>query len=744
MSERAALSSRRPASPSAAAGGATGAAMMAARPAPSRPLGPRQVELPPEIGRDAGADAHAGSGQHVVRLVGPVGDIAFASVSDRPAGEVARPPRRAGDLGALPRVRMGRALWADLRAKPGDQITGQVLDAPECERVTVQPSLALSDTLRERAVDSLRKSRAVVWAGATAGLPLLGDGSDVTVVVASCAPDPAVIGPDSRISFTDPPARHTDHHHDHGGVAYTPVRHASRADVGGASGTLERLLSLLGLTLHQSHLYTTLGIRPPRGVLLYGPPGTGKTLLARTAASETGAHVIALAASDLVGTYSGETESNMRRLFQQAAEHSPTLILIDEVDVLTTKRDRLASMTDIRAASQLLALLDGMGELGRVVVLGTTNRLAVVDEAFRRPGRFDVELPVLPPDEKGRAEIVAVHTRDMPLTPEAEEELDRFTRHGSAGMTGADLMGFAREVGMHAALRLADGESPEDGSVGAIPAGGAVPVAVEREDIVAAQRMVSPSLLRGLRISAGEDLTDWDQVVGLREEKRQLTGLAEAVFGSGTPWAEGVLLHGSPGSGKSLLLRALAGRFGATYVEVDGTAVFTQWLGESEAELRAAFSRAREVRPVVIGLEHLEVIAPRRVTAGPGEATRAAERVLGALLSELDTTIRTGRALVVGVTDRPDLVDPGVLRAGRLGFHIELPGLSDQDRAELVRSVAGRDWPEADVAALVARTSGQPASEVVSAVRRARMGRGTPGVRSGMNGARFLTSTEGS
>ena len=703
MSEPAALSSRPPDS--------AGFFITSARPAPGRPLGPRQVELPagiagsPDVavGTGGGVGGGAGQAEHVVRLVGPVGDVAFARVLVAPsAGE---------DAGPLPRVRMGRALWTDLRAKPGDEVIAEVLDAAECAEVVIQPSLALSDTLRERAADSLRDARAVVWAGATAGLPLLGDGSDVGVTVASCAPDPAVIGPGSRITFIDAPARHADHHHshDHDGVADTPVRHASRADVGGSGETLERLLSLLGLTLHKSHIYSTLGIRPPRGVLLYGPPGTGKTLLARTAASETGAHVIALAASDLVGTYSGETESNMRRLFQRAAEHAPTLILIDEVDVLTTKRDRLASMTDVRAASQLLALLDGMGELGQVVVLGTTNRLAVVDEAFRRPGRFDVELPVLPPDEKGRAEIVAVHTRGMPLTTEAEEELDQFIRHGSAGMTGADLMGFAREVGMHAALRLADA--------------GAVPVAVEREDIAAATRMISPSLLRSFRISACEDLTDWDQVIGLAEEKKQLTSLADAIFAADAHWAEGVLLHGSPGTGKSMLLRALAGRFGATYVEVDGTAVFTQWLGESEAELRAAFARAREVRPVVIGLEHLEVLAPRRVTAGPGEATRAADRVLGALLSELDTTIRMGQALVVGVTDRPDLVDPGVLRAGRLGFHIEVPGLSDLDRAELVRSVAGRGWPAADVAALVAKTSGQPAAEVVSAVRRARMGR---------------------
>jgi transitional endoplasmic reticulum ATPase len=385
MSEVAALSSGRQ--------DAAAVVMTAARPAPGRPLDPRQAELPagtagsPDAAPGAvpGAGHGVGPAEHVVRLVGPVGDVAFARVSVASAGEEDS------------RVRLGRALWADLRAKPGDQLTAEVLDAPECERVAIQSSLALSDTLRERAADSLRTARAVVWAGATAGLPLLGDGSDVTVTVASCEPGLAVIGPGSRISFIDAPAHHAGHHHhDHDGVADTPVRHASRADVGGASETLERLLSLLGLTLHQAGLYTTLGIRPPRGVLLYGPPGTGKTLLARTAASETGAHVIALAASDLVGTYSGETESNMRQLFQRAAEHAPTLILIDEVDVLTTKRDRLASMTDIRAASQLLALLDGMGELGQVVVLGTTNRLAVVDEAFRRPGRFDVELPVLP------------------------------------------------------------------------------------------------------------------------------------------------------------------------------------------------------------------------------------------------------------------------------------------------------------------------------------------------------------
>ncbi|HSZ39036.1 MAG TPA: AAA family ATPase [Trebonia sp.] len=699
-----------PAAPSSLPPDSEHISITSARPAPGRPLGPREVELPAAI--VTGLDS--GLAEHVVRLIGPVGDVAFARVSVAPGGE---------NAGPLPRVRLGRALWADLRAKPGDEVRAGVLGAAECEEVAIQPSLALSDTLRERAADSLRNARTVVWAGATAGLPLLGDGSDVTVAVASCAPDPSVIGPGTRIGFIDAPARHADHqhHHDHDGVAATPVRHASRADVGGSGETLERLLSLLGLTLHQSRLYSTLGIRPPRGVLLYGPPGTGKTLLARTAASETGAHVIAMAASDLVGTYSGETESNMRQLFQRAAEHAPTLILIDEVDVLTTKRDRLASMTDIRAASQLLALLDGMGELGQVVVLGTTNRLAVVDEAFRRPGRFDVELPVLPPDEQGRAEIVAVHTRDMPLTAEAEEELDRFIRHGSAGMTGADLMGFAREVGMHAALRLA---RPEGGAgAGPALASAAAPVAVERADIEAAARLVSPSLLRSFRISAGEDLTDWDQVVGLAEEKKQLTSLADAVFAEDARWAEGVLLHGSPGTGKSMLLRALAGRFGATYVEVDGTAVFTQWLGESEAELRAAFARAREVRPVVIGLEHLEVLAPRRVTAGPGEATRAAERVLGALLSELDATIRMGQALVVGVTDRPDLVDPGVLRAGRLGFHVEVPGLSDRDREELVRSVAGPDWTAADVGALVAKTSGQPAAEVVSAVRRARMGR---------------------
>jgi transitional endoplasmic reticulum ATPase len=709
MSEVTALSARRAAP--------VPVALAAARPAPRRPLGPRQAELPSAGGFPAEAQ-HSG---HVARLEGPAGDIAYARIAVTSSGE--GQPRE-----AVRRIRLGRALWTDLRAKPGDEIRAEVLGVPECQQVVVQPSLALSDTLRDRAADGMRGSGDIVWTGAAAGLPLLGSGSEVMLTVTSCVPDPAVMGPGSRVEFAgQDPHDHqhgSDHQHGHDDVGSTTVRTATRADVGGASETLDRLISLLGLTLHQTQLYTTLGIRPPRGVLLYGPPGTGKTLLARTAASETGAHVIALAASDLAGTYSGETEANMRRLFQRAAEHAPTLILIDEVDVLITKRDRLASMADIRAASQLLTLMDGMGELGRVVVLGTTNRLAVVDEAFRRPGRFDVELPVLPPDENGRREIVAVHTRDMPVTQEAEEELEEFVVRGSAGMTGADLMGFAREVGLHAALRLSG--AGHDAGAARAARNAAVPeslVAVERDDIAAARRLVSPSLLRGFRVSAGDDLTDWNQVIGLDDEKRQLTAVAEAVFSGGSRWAEGVLLHGSPGSGKSMLLRALAGHFGATYVEVDGTAVFTQWLGESEAELRAAFSRAREVRPVVIGLEHLEVLAPRRVTAGPGEATRAADRVLGALLSELDATLRLGQALVVGVTDRPDLVDPGVLRAGRLGFHIELGDLSARDRRELVAAAAGPGWPDADLESLAAETAAKPAAEVVSAVRRSRMAR---------------------
>lgn len=714
-----------------------GTVMVAARPAPGRLLDPEQAELDGGPGALARRPAIVGAGTWAARLTGPGGHMVHA----RLAGQ-GPPPAGAG------LVRLGRSLWSELRVKPGDPVAVEPMALAACERVTVQSSLALSDSLRQRALDNLRVSGAVVWSAAVLALPLLGEGSEVSLTVTDCRPDPAVIGPHTRLDVVEAGDHDHGHGHSHGAdqVGHGPPVPATRGDVGGSAEALARLTELLDTALNKSWLFDALGVRPPRGVLLYGPPGTGKTLLARVVASEVGAHVIALSSSELVGSYSGETEANLRKLFGRAADLAPTLILVDEIDTLTTKRDRLASMADVRAASQLLSLLDGMGALGRVMVLGTTNRLAAIDEAFRRPGRFDVEIPVLPPDEAGRRDILAVHTRDMPLTAGAEEALERFVLSGSAGMTGADLMHMAREVALRAARRLTAAGAMRPGGVpiggraagtaGSLAAGtagghavdddddGAPLVAIEAEDVVAASMAVRPSLLRGLRVSTEGDASAWDDLVGLETEKAELLALATDALAADATGGEGILLTGVPGSGKSALLRALAGRTGATYVEVDGTAVFTQWLGESEAELRAAFARAREVRPVVVGLEHLEVLAPRRGAHVSGEATRAADRVLGALLSELDETLRHGRAVVVGVTDRPDLVDPAVLRAGRLGSEVPVGLPGDADRRALAATVLGEVAGGAALDDVVARTAGQPAAAVLAAAhlaaRRAR------------------------
>ncbi len=712
-----------------APGPRAGTVMEAARPAPGRLLDPEQAELDTGPGGPPGEPGAAPTvGAWAARLTGPGGHMVHARLAGHGA------PSASARL-----VRLGRSLWSELRVKPGDLVTVQPMALAVCEHVTVQSSLALSDSLRQRALDNLRASGAVVWSAAVVALPLLGEGSEVSLTVTDCRPDPAVIGPQTRLDVVE--AGDHGHGHSHGAdqVGHGPPVPATPGDVGGSAEALARLTELLDTALNESWLFGALGVRPPRGVLLDGPPGTGKTLLARVVASEVGAHVIALSSSELVGSYSGETEANLRKLFGRAADLAPTLILIDEIDTLTTKRDRLASMADVRAASQLLSLLDGMGALGRVMVLGTTNRLAAIDEAFRRPGRFDVEIPVLPPDEAGRRDILAVHTRDMPLTAGAEEALERFVLSGSAGMTGADLMHMAREVALRAARRLtaagavrprqAPGGAPAARSAGPAASGGAAEgapplVAVEAEDVVAASMAVRPSLLRGLRVSTEGDGSAWDELVGLKTEKAELLALATEALAPDARGGEGVLLTGAPGSGKSALLRALAGRTGATYVEVDGTAVFTQWLGESEAELRAAFARAREVRPVVVGLEHLEVLAPRRGAHVSGEATRAADRVLGALLSELDETLRHGRAVVVGVTDRPDLVDPAVLRAGRLGSEVPVGLPGDADRRALAATVLGDDAGGAALDDVVAMTAGQPAAAVLAAAhlvaRRAR------------------------
>jgi transitional endoplasmic reticulum ATPase len=588
-------------------------------------------------------------------------------------------------------VRLGRLLWTQLNVKPGDRLE-LFRHAPpdEARELGIRPAFHLSHHLGDHVTDFLRKDETVVWPGAKVFAPIFAGGGGVVVQVEGDATaGPRFVGHETRVEFLEP-----DPEIARRGVTF--------AEVGGLDSAISRLRDLIELPLLRPGLYRSLGVRAPKGVILHGPPGTGKTLLSRAVAAELGANVAKMGATELVGTYSGETEANLRSLFSEASHHAPTLIIIDEIDVIATNRGRLASQSDVRATTQLLSLMDGLEEVDGVVVLATTNRLDAMDEAFRRPGRFDEELYIGPPDPAARREILSVHTREMPLTREAEGALTEVASGHTAGFTGADLMHLSREAGLAAARRLTSGGSGLEIAESARR----TEISILAVDVHEGLQRVTASAMRGLPQLDVE--LDWDEFDGLAEVKRSLLEAADTALSPGTGRREGVLLTGGSGNGKSALVRALAERAGANLVVVDGSTIFTQWLGESEAAIRSLFGKARDVSPAVVVLEHLDSVAPRRIA---DHIESAGSRVLSALLSSVDEALGRAGVLVIGVTDRSEIIDPALTRAGRLGLHLEIgPPDEARRRQMLSRLLAGR--PDAEIQRLVTETEGHSAAEV--------------------------------
>lgn len=652
---------------------------LAARPAPGQAVGDAEVQVPPDLLERLGAVPGG-----VVRLRSYVGAEAYTRVAADAAGI-------RSERGGPALIRIGRLLWTQLLVKPGERLELEhVAPPPFAESVRLRPAFHLSHHLGHRVEHRMREDATVVWPGAKLFTPVFAGGGGVVVRVDEVAGTPAVVGPETTVVFAEPDA-------DIG------RRRVTLAEVGGLDEAVQRLKDLIELPLLRPGLYRSLGVRPPKGVLLHGPPGTGKTLLSRAVAAELRVNIKKLPATELVGTYSGETEANLRKLFDEASHHAPTLIVIDEVDVITTSRNRLASQGDIRATTQLLALMDGLEEVDGVVLLATTNRVEAVDEAFRRPGRFDEEIYVGPPDTAARREILAIHTREMPLTGEAEETLSQVAGASTAGFTGADLMHLVREAGLAAARRV----SGEGGGFEIADQLTGVGMSITAADVLAGLARVAPSAMRGLPSVAAR--LKWDELDGLDDVKDALLEAAAAVLDGGSAGPDGVLLCGPSGNGKSALLQALAPQVGANYVLVDGSTIFTQWLGESEAAVRALFGKARDVRPAVVVLEHLDALAPRRLAGG---SEMAASRVLSALLSSIDDAMRLGGILVVGVTDRAELIDPALARAGRLGVHLEIGPPDDGRRMRIASRVAGGRLGRADLERLVEETGGRSAADV--------------------------------
>ncbi len=454
----------------------------------------------------------------------------------------------------------------------------------------------------------------------------------------------------------------------------------SYEDIGGLDRELALVREMIELPLKFPQLFGLLGIDPPKGVLLTGPPGTGKTLIARAVSNEVRAHFIHVSGPEVIHKFYGESEAKLRQVFEEARRNAPSVIFLDEMDALAPKRAQVIGDVEKRVVAQLLALMDGLVERGEVVVIGATNMPELLDPALRRPGRFDREIAIGVPDRTARRQILGIHSRRMPLAPDVDlEQLAEITY----GYVGADLAVLCKEAGMVAVRRLVPRLRFE---VDLKPQLDELAIQVTREDFLAAYKVVEPTTTR--EFLAERPRVTFKDVGGLAEAKRTLCSILQLARSSGAFSAhprfnppKGILLTGASGTGKTLLARTAAGELGLTLISVDPPVLLSKWVGESEKGLHEVFKRAKHASPCILFFDEIEALAPSRSAQ---EAGSQFPRLVSQLFRELDGLHGSLGVAVLGATNRPDLLDPALLRAGRFDYVLELPLPDRNERREIL------------------------------------------------------------
>ena len=453
-------------------------------------------------------------------------------------------------------------------------------------------------------------------------------------------------------------------------------------DVGGLHEEIQRVREMVELPLRHPELFQRLGIEPPKGVLLHGPPGCGKTLLARAVANESEANFFSINGPEIMSKFYGESEARLREIFQQAQQNAPSIIFIDELDAIAPKREEVTGEVERRVVAQLLALMDGLSGRGNVIVIGATNRPSALDPALRRPGRFDREIEIGVPDKQGRYEIIQIHTRGMPLA----EDVDlKKLAEMSHGYTGADLSSLGRETAMKALRRYLPQIDLEEERV---PPSVLDKMQVTMEDFLNAYKEITPTAMREVYIEI--PTIHWEDIGGLEEVKEDLREAVEwplktpEIFDRlGIKPPKGILLYGPPGCGKTLLAKAVATESAANFITIKGPEVFSKWVGESEKAIREVFRKARMAAPAVVFFDEIDSLVPRR---GLGFSdSGVSERVISQLLTEMDGVVSLEDVVIVAATNRPDMVDPAVLRPGRFDRLIYVPEPDEKSKLQIFK-----------------------------------------------------------
>ncbi|MFH0835916.1 MAG: CDC48 family AAA ATPase [Candidatus Micrarchaeota archaeon] len=492
-------------------------------------------------------------------------------------------------------------------------------------------------------------------------------------------------------------------------------------DIGGLKEEVQKIREMIELPMRHPELFDRLGIEPPKGVLIYGTPGGGKTLLAKAVANESEAHFITINGPEIVSKYVGEAEERLRGIFEDAEKNAPSIIFIDEIDAIAPKRSEVVGEVEKRIVSQLLTLMDGLKSRGQVVVIAATNRQNDIDPALRRPGRFDREIEIGVPDKKGREEIIQIHTRGMPL-PEDKEQLLKDLAATTHGFVGADLQALTKEAAMKALRRILPKINLEDAE---IPKHILEDLTVTRDDFTKALREIRPSALREVFVETPN--VKWDQIGGLEEAKREIKEAVdlplkrpEVFTRMGIRPVRGILLFGPPGTGKTLLAKAVATESEANFISVKGPAIFNKWVGESEKAVREIFRKARVAAPTIIFIDEIDAIAPVRGGSGDSNVT---ERVVNALLTEMDGLQNLKDIVVIGATNRADIIDPALLRPGRFDKLVRVPEPDESSRLAILKvHTAGMPLAkDVDLKELAKQTDGYSGADLEALAREAGM-----------------------